>query len=85
MSGTEMALVITAAFSGVAALITAVTGLVVGVRNTRKIQEVHELTNSLATRSEANARREGEAVGNIKGRQDLAAEGVTNDPRRPSK
>lgn len=84
MSGTEMALVITAAFSGVAALITAITGLIVGVRNTRRIQEVHELTNSLATRSEANARREGEAVGNIKGRQDLAAEAQSNDSRRPS-
>lgn len=82
MSGTEMALVITAAFSGFAALITAITGLIVGIRNSAKIQEVHELTNSLATRSELNARLRGEAEGNIKGRQDLASEGVANDPRR---
>lgn len=78
MSGTELALVITAAFSGFAALITAITGLVVGIRNSRKIQEVHELTNSLATRSEANARKQGLAEGNITGRQDQARETADN-------
>ena len=45
-----------------------------GVWNTRKIKEVHKLTNSLATRTEALARSTGLAEGNLEGRQQQTAE-----------
>jgi len=46
----------------------------VSIWNTFKIKEVHTLTNSLATRTEALARRAGLAEGNLQGRVEQTAE-----------
>lgn len=50
--------------------ITSTTAAIVGVINSLAIQQVHILTNSLATRTEALARTAGKAEGELKGRQD---------------
>jgi uncharacterized membrane protein len=44
-------------------LITSLTGLVVSVRNSRKIDDVHKTTNSLAERAEERAHQAGVAEG----------------------
>ena len=62
MTGTEIALIITACGT----LLTAVTGAVgifVSLRNSRKLDEVHKTTNSLAERNEAIAKELGVAEG----------------------
>lgn len=50
--------------------ITSTTAAILGVINSMAIQQVHVLTNSLATRTEALARTAGQAEGELKGRQD---------------
>lgn len=45
MTGTEVALVITAISTGAAAFVTSVGGLFVSLRNGRKLEEVHASTN----------------------------------------
>jgi uncharacterized membrane protein len=67
MTGTELALVITAACTGVATVLTSIGGFIVLLY---KINAVHDLTNSLADRAEAGAR----ATGNLQGRIEQTAE-----------
>lgn len=47
---------------------------IVGIWNTLKIREVHKLANSLASRAEERAHKEGLAIGELKGRADQMAE-----------
>ncbi len=70
MTGAEIAQIVVA----VATLVTALGGVIVGIRNTRRIEEVHRTTNSLATRTEALARSTGMAEGNLEGRKEQTAE-----------
>lgn len=70
MSGAEIAQILIA----LATLVTAVGGVIIGVRNTREIKEVHKTTNSLAERTEGLARSAGMAEGNLQGRTEQTAE-----------
>lgn len=72
MSGGEIAQIILA----LATFVTAVGGVLISLRNTRKIDEVHRTTNSLAERTEGLARDAGHAEGELKGRTDAAKERV---------
>lgn len=54
--------------------LAAFVAAVVSIWNTRKIKEVHKLTNSLATRAETLAGRVGLAEGNLEGRKEQTAE-----------
>ncbi len=58
----------------VAAKIAAFAAAFLSYWNTRKIKEVHLLTNSLATRTEGLARATGLAEGNLEGRREQTAE-----------
>ncbi len=49
--------------TSVGILITAVGGLVVSLRNSKKIDDVHKTTNSLAERAEERAHQAGIAEG----------------------
>lgn len=49
--------------TSVGILITAVSGLVVSLRNSKKIDDVHKTTNSLAERAEERAHQAGIAEG----------------------
>ena len=71
MSGTELALVITAACSGLATLIASVGGFIVLLR---KVNQVERTTNSLASRAEASAHAAGTAEGNLQGREEQTQE-----------
>lgn len=62
------------ALSTLVAAIASSAALIIGAINTAKINEVHVLTNSLATRTEALARKAGMAEGELKGRADQKAE-----------
>lgn len=46
----------------------------IGIWNALKIKEVHKLTNSMASRTEALARSTGLAEGNLAGRKEQIAE-----------
>ena len=70
MNGGEIAQIILA----FATLITAAGGVLIGMRNSQKIREVHSLTNSLAQRNEALAQSTGNAEGNLQGRAEQTAE-----------
>lgn len=54
--------------------VAAFVGAAYGIWNARGIREVHKLTNSLSEARADRAAEAGEGRGNIKGRQDLAAE-----------
>jgi len=54
--------------------LSAIVAAGVSIWNTVKIKEVHKLTNSLATRTEALARKTGLAEGNLIGREEQTAE-----------
>lgn len=54
--------------------VAAFVGAAYGIWNSRKIEQVHKLTNSLATRAEALAHSTGLAEGNIEGRKEQTAE-----------
>jgi hypothetical protein len=56
------------------AKVSAFAAAAVSIWNTRKIKEVHKLTNSLATRTEALAHSTGLAEGNLAGRIEQTAE-----------
>lgn len=70
MTGEGIAAIILA----LATLVTSVGGVIIGLRNSRKIAEVHTLTNSMATRAEALAKKTGLAEGNLQGRAQQTAE-----------
>ncbi len=70
MTGAEVAQIIVAT----ATLVTAMGGVILGLRNSRKIEEVHKATNSLAAQAVASARAEGAAQGNLDGRAEQTAE-----------
>jgi hypothetical protein len=55
VTGTEVALIITAS----SAMVTSLGGMIVGLRNSRKIDAVHKSTNGLSERNEAIARKLG--------------------------
>jgi hypothetical protein len=57
MTGSEVALIITA----VGTFTTSLGSVIVSLRNSRKIDEVHRTTNSLAKRNEEIARQLGRA------------------------
>jgi uncharacterized membrane protein len=59
MTGADIALVI----GQVAVLITSISGALVSLRNSRKIDQVHETTNSLAQRNETIAKELGRREG----------------------
>jgi len=59
MTGTDVALIITAG-SG---FVTALGGLFVSIRNARKIEEVHKATNSMKDELVALTRKDGIAEG----------------------
>lgn len=73
MTGSEIALIITACGTLVSA-IAASTAVVISALNSRKISQVHDLTNSLAQRAEASAHASGLAEGNRQGRVEQTAE-----------
>lgn len=60
--------------------ITSTTAAIVSVINAMAIQEVHTLTNSLASRTEALARKAGMAEGELKGRADQIKEDERKEP-----
>lgn len=61
------------AFSSVIAAIFSGIGALQSARNSRKIDEVHRLTNSLSERSNTAERAAGMAEGELKGRDHAAA------------
>ncbi len=74
MSGTELALVITAACSGIATLLASIGGFIVLMR---KVNQVEKTTNSLAARAEASAHAAGIGEGIQKERAEQTAERKT--------
>lgn len=70
MTGAEIAQIIVAA----ATFVTALGGVLISLRNTRKIDEVHKQGNSTALRTEALARAAGVSEGNLAGRAEQTAE-----------
>lgn len=73
LSGSDIALIITAAGTLVSALASGAAVLVSSI-NQRKINEVHRQGNSNALRMEAMARSAGTAEGNLQGRTEQTEE-----------
>jgi hypothetical protein len=65
VTGTEVALILTAAGT----LIASVGGVIVGVRNSRKIEEVHKSTNGKMEQLLEITSKSAKAEGNLEGRQ----------------
>ncbi len=60
--------------TALATLLTAFAGLIIGIRNTRKIEQVRHATNSLTDRLVETTAVSSEARGNLAGRAELKAE-----------
>lgn len=69
MTGAEIALIITACGTLVSA-VAASTAVLIGALNSRKINTIHTLTNSLAQKAQDGAN----AIGNLQGRVEQTAE-----------
>ena len=68
MTGADIAQIITS----VATLIAAVGAIIIGLRSSKQLDEVHHATNGMKTQLEAVARAEGHAAG-------IADEKATHD------
>ena len=64
----------------IATLVISTGALLLTAYNSRQIKDVHTLTNSLATRTEALARSTGMAEGELKGRAEARTEAESNKP-----
>ena len=67
MTGTELALVITAASAGIVNLLGGIGAFIMLFR---RVKAVHDLTNSLADKAQTGAKAEG----NLEGRKEQTAE-----------
>lgn len=73
MSGTDIALILTAAGTLISALASG-AAVVISAINSRKLNEVKQQTNGMIDKTAEMAHRAGAAEGNIAGRQELQAE-----------
>lgn len=65
-----IALIIAALATAMATLATSIGGLIVALRTSNKVEEVHQATNGMSRRLEQQARD----AGNVEGRAELKAE-----------
>ena len=70
MTGGEIAQIIVA----LATFVTSLGSVMVSLRNSRKIDAVHDSTNSLAERAETTAHDTGRLEGNLEGRREQTEE-----------
>ncbi len=66
--------------ASIATLITAVGAVVIGLRNSRKIEEVHVATNSMKDQLVASTALAANAQGNREGRAELKSEQQKETP-----
>lgn len=60
--------------TSIATLIAAIGALVMGLRNSHKIEQVHQATNGMMARSDALIAKASKAEGNLAGRAELKQE-----------